>query len=118
MLLTIVLASVSTKIFGVSTQIGLTAASTVGAWCPRIASASWQVPSRQRNSGQARVQRLFVGLSMRRVLVQDGSRAQRSQGSNRCAQNVEMHGPKRMNRNIQGKEESVQGSLAHEVVYI
>ena len=41
LVLTIMLASTSTKILGVSAQIGLTAASAVGARGPRIASANW-----------------------------------------------------------------------------
>lgn len=94
------LAPISTEILGVSAQVGLTATSAIGAGCPGIASAGWQVSSRQWNTGQARIQRLFVGVSMRRVLFQYGSGTQRSQSGNRCGEDVEMHDAKGMNGNL------------------
>lgn len=89
------LAAISTKVLGVPAQIGLTAAGAIGAGSTGIASANWQVSSRQRDSGQARVQRLFIGLSIRGVLFRGGSGAQKCQGGNRSAQNAEMHNAKR-----------------------
>lgn len=94
------LAAISTKILGVSAQIGLAATSPIGAGSTGVASANWQISSPQRNSRQARIQRLYTDLSIRTMFFQGGSSAQKSQGGNRSAQNIQMHDAKRENRDL------------------
>ena len=63
-ILTVVLTTISTEVFGVSTKIILAATGAIGARGTRVASAGREVSSRQWYGGQSRVQRLFVQNAM------------------------------------------------------
>ena len=112
--LTIVLASISTKVLRVPTKVGLTAAGTIGARRSRIASPDRQVSRCQRDGGQSRIQRLFIEMSIRSMLCWDNSSTQGSQSGNGYSDDIKTHNGERLKRNMQRiKNQSKAWSPAH-----